>query len=340
MTRDNKQRLGKTLERGRFVVTYREILNTRRVRRVGAGARRGAVSLVRYLLILGISFVILYPLLVKITVSLMTEKDLMDLTVKWIPRTLTLENYRVAIRALKIEDSLVNSLFYTVGITLIQLLSCTLAAYGFARYRYPGSSLILAILIFSLAVPPYTYSNAVYMEFRFFDPFGLITLLKGSEGIVNTMWPFIIKAALCQGLRNGLYIFLMVQFFRNLPAELEEAANVDGAGMVKVFFRIICPNAVPIIVTVGVLSIVWQWNDSYFTAQLGPRMDFLATNVLNIQDLLRESTGVTDFMQQDTARVSAAKNAAAMVMSFPIILFFAVIQKFFAENLARSGIVG
>ena len=150
MTRDNKQRLGKTLERGRFVVTYREILNTRRVRRVGAGARRGAVSLVRYLLILGISFVILYPLLVKITVSLMTEKDLMDLTVKWIPRTLTLENYRVAIRALKIEDSLVNSLFYTVGITLIQLLSCTLAAYGFARYRYPGSSLILAILIQAL----------------------------------------------------------------------------------------------------------------------------------------------------------------------------------------------
>lgn len=296
--------------------------------------------LIRTLLVFGISFIILYPLLVKLTVSFMTEKDLMDLTVKWIPKTLTLENYEIALKALRLEKTLLNSAFYTIVITLIQLLTCTLSAYGFARYPYPGSKLIFALLIFALVVPPQTYISAQYVQFRFFDPFGLMTMISGKEGIINTMWPFLLRAILCQGIRNGLYIYLMVQYFRNLPSELEEAANIDGAGIFRVFFSIILPNSVPILVTVGVLSVVWQWNDSFFTAMLAPQMDFMATNVGRIYNLLRESTGTTDFLQQDTARVSAAKNAAAMVMTAPILVFFVSVQKSFSENLARTGIVG
>ncbi len=302
--------------------------------------QKHAWPLVRFLLVFGISFVILYPLLVRLTVSFMTEKDLMDLTVKWIPKTLTLENYEIALKALRPEKTLINSGFYTVVITLIQLLTCTLAAYGFARYPYPGSKVIFALLIFALAVPPQTYISAQYVQFRFLDPFGLMTMLHGKSGMINTMLPFILRAVFCQGIRNGLYIFLMVQYFRNLPVELEEAANVDGAGTVRVFFSIILPNSTPILVTVGVLSVVWQWNDSFFTAMLAPQMDFMATNVGKIYNLLREATGTTDFLQQDTARVSAAKNAAAMLMTAPILVFFIAVQKSFSENLTRTGIVG
>ena len=121
----------------------------------------------------------------------MTEKDLMDLTVKWIPKTLTLENYEIALKALRLEKTLFNSGFYTIVITLIQLLTCTLAAYGFARYPYPGSKIIFAILIFALVVPPQTYISAQYVQFRFFDPFGLVTMLNGKAGVINTMFPFI-----------------------------------------------------------------------------------------------------------------------------------------------------
>lgn len=312
----------------------------RRLHFAQARFKKYSWAIVRYLLVLGISFVILYPLLVKLTVSFMTEKDLMDLTVKWIPRSLTLENYQAALKALRLESALPNSMFYTVGVTAVQLLTCTLAAYGFARYPYPGSRAVFALLIFTLVVPPQTYISALYVQFRFFDPFGLITMIAGKEGIVNTMWPFMLRALLCQGIRNGLYIYLMVQYFRNLPSELEEAANVDGAGIGKIFFRIILPNSVPILVTVGVLSVVWQWNDSFFTSMLASQMDFLATNVGNISNLLRESTGTTDFLQQDTAKISAAKNAAAMLMSAPILAFFIAVQKSFSENLARTGIVG
>lgn len=312
----------------------------RRLHFAQARAKKYSWAIVRYLLVFGISFVILYPLLVKLTVSFMTEKDLMDLTVKWIPRSLTLENYQAALKALRLESALPNSILYTLGVTAVQLLTCTLAAYGFARYPYPGSRVLFALLIFTLVVPPQTYISALYVQFRFFDPFGLMTLIAGKEGIVNTMWPFMLRALLCQGIRNGLYIYLMVQYFRNLPSELEEAANVDGAGIGKIFFCIILPNSVPILVTVGVLSVVWQWNDSFFTSMLASQMDFLATNVGNISNLLRESTGTTDFLQQDTAKISAAKNAAAMLMSAPILVFFIAVQKSFSENLARTGIVG
>ena len=158
--------------------------------------------------------------------------------------------------------------------------------------------------------------------------------------MTNTLTPFVLQALLCQGLRNGLYIFLMRQYFRNLPSELEEAANVDGAGIGKIFFRIILPNSIPILVTVSVLSVVWQWNDSYNNAMLASQMDFLSTNVGNIATLLREGTQSADHLADNSARLSACNNAAAMLMSLPIVLFFAAVQKSFSENLARTGIVG
>lgn len=294
----------------------------------------------RYLLVLGISFIILYPLIVKLSVSLMPESDLVDLTVKWIPKTLTLEHYRLVIKALKFEASLVNSLFYTIVITMLQLLACSCVAYGLARYPYPGSKILFLLIIFTLVVPSQTYMSALYIQFRFLDPFGLITLIKGSSGITNTHMPFVLQAVLCQGIRNGLYIYLMRQYFRGLPAELEEAANVDGAGIARTFFRIVLPNSVPIMVTVGVLSAVWQWNDSYNNAMLASQLDFLSINVGNISSLLREAAGGDDTTGINTTVRSASNNAAALLLNIPIMVFFALVQKSFSENLARTGIVG
>ena len=300
-----------------------------------------SVSLLRYMLIIGISFIIVYPLLVKISVSFMSESDLADLTVKWIPKHFTLENYQKVGEALNLTKAGFNSLFYTIVITFLQLISCTLSAYGFARYKYPGSKFIFLLVIFTMVVPPQTYMSAQYIEFRFFDPFGIISAVQGSPGITNTLWPFVFQSILCQGLRNGLYIFLFYQYFRNLPKELEEAANVDGAGPFRTFYSVILANAVPMLVTVGVLSIVWQWNDNYNNSILAGQLDFISINVGNITSLLREASGVAeDYLQDDSLIASAYSNAAAMIMCAPIMVFFAFVQKSFSKNLARSGIVG
>ena len=245
------------------------------------------------------------------------------------------------LEALNIKKAFFNSLFYTVVITFLQILACTLAAYGLARYPYPGSKIVLMLIIFTLVVPPQTYMSAQYIEFRFFNPLGLVKLLRGTVGVNNTLWPFVIQAVLCQGLRNGLYIFLIYQYFRNLPKELEEAADVDGAGPLRAFFSVILANSVPILVTVGVLSVVWQWNDNYNNSLLAGQLDFISINVGNISSLLRESAGVAqDHIAKDSLIMSAYNNAASMLMIAPIMLFFAVVQRSFSANLSRTGIVG
>lgn len=316
-------------------------LNEKRQAALKAKTRKTAVYLVKYLLIFGIAFVIVYPLLVKLSVSFMSESDLSDLTVKWIPKHFSLDNYKKVLEALNIKKAFFNSLFYTVVITFLQILACTLAAYGLARYPYPGSKIVLMLIIFTLVVPPQTYMSAQYIEFRFFNPLGLVKLLRGTVGVNNTLWPFVIQAVLCQGLRNGLYIFLIYQYFRNLPKELEEAADVDGAGPLRAFFSVILANSVPILVTVGVLSVVWQWNDNYNNSLLAGQLDFISINVGNISSLLRESAGVAqDHIAKDSLIMSAYNNAASMLMIAPILLFFAVVQRSFSANLSRTGIVG
>ena len=124
-----------------------------------------------------------------------------------------------------------------------------------------------------------------------------------------------------------------------MPHELEEAAKVDGAGALKTFIRIALPNSRPILLTVAVLSVVWQWNDDFFPSFLAPNLDFLTTNVSNIELMLFGSDAAASFAK-DPPILSAAKNAAALLLSFPLILFFAVIQRFFTDSLERSGIVG
>ena len=304
--------------------------------------RRGARYLwqvVRYLLVCGISFIILYPLLVKLSVSFMTLEDLSDPTVKWIPKTVTLDNFRNAIEGVHFWLALKNTALLTIITTLFQLIICSAAAYGLTKYPYPGSRIVFALIIFTVIVPPSTYISAWYMQFRHFDPFGLTTLITGNDSVINSFIPFLLRALTGQGLKNGLFIYLMVQYFRNMPHELEEAAKVDGAGALKTFIRIALPNSRPILLTVAVLSVVWQWNDDFFPSFLAPNLDFLTTNVSNIELMLFGSDAAASFAK-DPPILSAAKNAAALLLSFPLILFFAVIQRFFTDSLERSGIVG
>ena len=304
-----------------------------------AKGKRWLWILIRYLLIIGISYVILYPLIVKFSVAFMAEQDFQDLTVKWIPRHFTLDNFKNAIEAMNFGKAFTNTAIITVGTTLLQTIICSAGAYGLVKYRFRGSRILLALIVFSLIVPPQTYMSATYMQFRFFDLFGLLNGVLGSNGLLNTYFPFFIKSLFGQGLRNGLYVYLFVQFYRGTPMELEEAAQVDGAGPWKTFVRIAFPNARPIVVTLCVISAVWQWNDVFFAHLLAPQMDLLASNVSNIASMLLGDFN-TSFLVEEPARLSAAKNAAAILLSVPLIVFFAVIQRYFTENLERSGIVG
>ena len=118
-------------------------------------------------------------------------------------------------------------------------------------------------MLLTLIVPPQMIMIPLYLSFRYFDPLGLLP--GNGINLLNSYWPFALTSATAMGMRNGLFIYIMRQYFRGMPAELEEAAYVDGAGALRTFFQVMLPSAVPVMVIVFLFSFVWQWNDDFYS---------------------------------------------------------------------------
>lgn len=287
-----------------------------------------AWSIVRAVLIIGISFIILYPLLMKISMFFMDQKDLYDRTVKWIPKNLTLENVKIALEYMNYWHTFMNTVKVVLFTTVLQTISCTLVGYGFARFRFPGRSLLFSLVIFTLLVPPQTIMVPLYMNFR---------ILR----LLDTYWPYILTSATCMGIRNGLYIYMIRQFFRQMPKEIEEAAMVDGAGVFKTFYSVMLPSATPVLVTTVLFSIVWQWNDTFYANLFWVKNQVLSSALSaltdNYQQFLRITEGIHEF---SPVYRSLLDNVGMLLVIFPLLILYAFAQKYFIESIERSGIVG
>jgi multiple sugar transport system permease protein len=164
--------------------------------------------------------------------------------------------------------SLASTTILSAICAVVQTLSCTLVAYGFARYKFPLRGPLFAGVLMVLLIPPQIIMTALYMNFTFFDVFGLISLFNNGNtiDITNGIWPFLLMSATAIGFKNSLYIYMLRQFFRGLPTEIEEAGMIDGSGHFGVFFRLMLPNTVPMMVTIVLFSFSWQWTDNYYSA--------------------------------------------------------------------------
>jgi multiple sugar transport system permease protein len=274
-----------------------------------------------------------YPIVLKLSIAFKSRIDMYDPTVLWLPRNFTLHNFERAMEAMNYFAAMKNTLLISTGTTVLQVLSCALAAYGFARLKFKGSRILFAMVIFTIVVPPQTIMIPTYMTYRYFDAAGLVGLFTAKESLnlIDTYWPFIISSSTAMGLKNGLYIYIFTQFFRAVPRELEEAAYVDGYSVPQTFFRIIIPNAVPAIVTVLLFSFVWQWNDSYYVSLFFNKVEMLSTQVLTLGAKLRES---------DPVYSSMLLNTGALLMIAPLIIMYMFVQRYFVESVERTGLVG
>lgn len=294
----------------------------------------------RYVIIIGVSYVILYPIFIKISVSLMSKSDMYDMTVKWIPKNPSLNNFIDVFEKLNYKNYFITTFLISSAATLIQLFSCTLAAYGFARFRFRGRNLLFILVILTLIVPPQTYIVTSYMQFRFFDMFGLFKLFNPNAviSLINTPWPLFILSFGCIAVKNGLFIYILRQFFYKLPMQLEEAAWVDGAGVFSIFYKIMLPNAIPALTTVFVFSFVWTWNDLYTATTYMPGMKLFPIALSNLTFQITQSFGGASSI--DTVVLSMLTNAGALLIILPLILFFFIAQKFFVEGIERTGLTG
>ncbi|GIO68361.1 carbohydrate ABC transporter permease [Paenibacillus sp. FSL M7-1455] len=289
---------------------------------------------VRTVMIVGFCFIILFPLFLRLSVAFRSKADIYDPTVLWIPRHFTLDNIKIAMEATQYFPALLNTFLISAGTTIVQLASCALAAYAFARLKFRGSGLLFGLVIFTIVVPPQTIMIPLYLTYRYFDLFGLIKLFTGksSLNLIDTFWPFLISSATAMGLKNGLYIYIFRQFFRGIPKEIEESAFVDGAGVLRTFYRIMLPNAVPAIITVVLFSFVWQWNDSYYVSLFLSKVKVLSTQLMDMGSALGK--------EPDLVYQSMLLNTGVLLLTAPLIILYLFVQRYFVESVERTGIVG
>ncbi len=296
-------------------------------------------SIIRAFLIIGLCFIILYPLFTKFSISFMTAQDIFDVSVRFIPRNITFENYSIAYEWMNYPRVLFNTLSLVLTLSLFQLFSCTFVGYGFARYSFKGRELIFGLVILTLVVPPQLLMIPLFLNFRFFRLFGIF----GESGInlLGTYWPFILTSLTAMGLRNGLYIYIMRQHFRGMPDTLEEAAYVDGAGPYRTFFKIMLPGAIPVLIVVFLFSFVWQWNDTfYLRLYLRDAEGFLSYALRTFPQTYLQDAGVGGGGVIPQEYTAVLENAGMVLFILPLLLLFSSLQRYFIESVQRTGIVG
>ena len=283
-------------------------------------------------LLIGISYVILFPILTKLSGSFMDLKDLYDPSVLWIPRRFTLENYRVVFNGMYFPEAFSNSLKLTVMVSVFQLISCTTIGYGFARFPFKGSNILFAFVILTLIVPPQMMMIPLYLTFRYFNFFGLAAK---PLNLMSSYWPFILLSLTGTGFKNGLFIYIIRQYFRGMPKELEDAASVDGANAFRIFLQVMLPGAVPVLVIVFLFSFVWQWNDYFYTSIFLSTKRFLPLTLEGLKDTLGITGG-----DEGGLIITVYNNTGSLMFMAPLLILYAFMQRSFIESIERSGIVG
>ncbi|MFC5528739.1 carbohydrate ABC transporter permease [Cohnella yongneupensis] len=304
-------------------------------------------SLFRYVIIIGISFVILYPIILKISVAIMDKQDIYNPTIFLVPQHFTWENIKMAADIMNFFPSLGRTLLFVIITMLLQAASCALAGYGFARFSFPGSNLLFILVVLTILIPTSTLMVPMYLHFRNFDILGLIHLFTGKDGVntINTLTPSLITSMTASGLKSGLYIYIFRQFFKGLPKEIEEAALIDGAGGIKTFFRIMLPNAIPPLITVMLFAFVWQYNDTFYTSIFMGESGLISNKLASlpshasayiINSLMSTSPGA----QPDPNHVAMVVDTGILIAILPLILLYLFVQRYFVESVERSGVVG
>ena len=299
-----------------------------------------SVSVIRALLMFGLCFMIIQPLITRFSVSLMAPEDLYDSTIRLLPRHVTLDNYRLVAELTSMPDSMINTAWISLVMSICQVVSTTLVAYGFARYEFPLKKFWFACVVMLIIIPPQTISTALFMSFTHFDIFGIIKATTGSDlNLRSSLLPYSVMCLTCMGLKDGLYIYMLRQYFKSVPESLEEAAYVDGCGTLRTFVKIMLPDAVPTIASCFLFSFVWQWTDLFYTRNFISGYKIYSRELSNIVSIMSKyfARNATENVTVPLGRQMQLIGIGVFVCCVPLIILYAFTQKTFVQSLAMTG---
>lgn len=308
---------------------------------LGTRSRNGILFTVFvYVLLVSLGFVYLYPILHMIITSVKSLPDLLDPSVSWIPTELSLENFKSAFQVMNFTDALIDTTQIALFPTIAQTAVCALTGYGLARYAFPGRNIVIALALLTFIVPPYVLMIPTYTMYS-------------DYGILGSILTLILPALTGQGLKSALFILIFMQFFRQTPLSLDEAARVDGCSEWRIFYNIALPLAIPAFVVTFLFSFVWYWNESYFTViyMSATRSASQEAMTTLLMELTRFEQSYTGYLQStsgtwgaahmvESAPNEAIKMAATLITVMPMLIVYFILQKQFVESIDRTGITG
>ncbi len=306
---------------------------------------KAIVNVFRFILMLGVSYVILFPFFSKIAGSFMSKSDVVDATVSLIPKDFTLDIYKYVITENFYFKAFFNTLFISLACALIQTFVACLVGYGLAKFKFKGNGLIMGLVIVTMLIPHTTLELAIRRHFNAFElghvmSFGydglFQTILGKPLSLENTFWPLIILSLCGLALKNGLYIYLMRQFFKGVPDELEESAYVDGSGTFRTFLQIILPLSIPMMITVFLFSFSWQWTDQFYIGMfIKDGAIWMFPDINEVPPSLFDQT-FGGYKLYD----SIIYNTVGIMIIFPLVIMYLFCQKYLVQGIERSGLVG
>ena len=265
-----------------------------------------------HIILLFVAAISLLPLVYMVSTSLKERGSEFAYPVEWIPDPIIWGNYATAIETVETMTFLANTMIVTIATLVGGLLTASLAAYGFARMRFPGRDFLFMLCLSGMMLPFMVTMIPQFVLFR-------------ELGWINTLWPLIVPSFFGG---TPFYIFLLRQFFKGLPTDLEDAAKLDGASFFRIWWTIAMPMARPALATVAILSILFHWNDF-----LGPLI------YLHTQDNWTLALGIRLF--RDAYQVNFnLMMAYAVMMTVPVFTVFFAFQKYFVQGIAISGMGG
>lgn len=297
----------------------------------GARGEGGLIRLTAlYALLIGISFIFLYPLLQMVANSFMSLEDLIDPTVFWLPTKLVTKNYQKAIEVLNYWKAFRDSVTVAFWPTIIGVASSAVIGYGFARYQFPGKKIWLGVLIGVFLLPTILVSIPTYVIYN-------------NLKMLESLRAYIFPALTGFGLRQSVFILIFYQFFKMVPTELSESAEVDGANSVQIFFKIAIPMVIPAFIICVLYSFVWYWNETTLAiAYFKGKYTTLQIALSQFESMYRQlyPSGSIGLGSANEMFNQGVLFAGTTLTILPLIILYIFTQRWFVESADRAGIAG
>lgn len=284
-----------------------------------------------YFVLICISFVFLQPIFSIISKTFMSAEDVIDPAVEWLPKSFSLNNLKVAADVLKLPVTLKNSIMFSGVMAVCQTVVSAFTGYALSRFQFKFKNFwfIMILLAFIIPVP-------VLMVPR------LMMFVTAQEAIgftlIGTPIPQLLMAVLGQGVYSTVLILIFKNFFDMIPKVLDEAAMIDGAGSLQVFYHVVVRMSLSTILVVFLFSFVWNWNETYITGTLLRNTIELLPTKLSLFN--SEFDSVASAAGGAFKLNEAYKMAATFISIAPLLLLYSVVQKQFIQGIENTGITG